>query len=186
MTRVIGVVVPSFSLREREPNPCNVRLADEAIRISGRLIARGYLPLVVAQWEVELAMKRVGKFREYEAIDYQDARRGVIPYGRTINQSESGKYLDTSDVVAGAVESFRQHGVERVVVVANPFIHQPYTYWLVHKAGMKIMWRHVRWIGFDKQSSQPWCRSWYRFLWQTIRLAVGKKHGFEGRQEPES
>lgn len=187
MTRVVGVLVPSFSLREQEPNPCNVRLSEEAQRICYELIDEGYLPLLVVQWEVELALQNVGNFREYGFISLEKAQgQRVIPYGGAVGQPGTGEYLGTKEVLDKALEIFRKEGCDRLVVVANPFVHQPYTYWLARSSGLKLMWRSVRWIGFDKQSTQWWCRSWWQFLWQSARLALGIQHGYKGRQAPQS
>jgi len=187
MTRVVGVLVPAFSLREQEPNPCNVRLAEEALRICYELIDADILPLLVVQWEVELALNDMGKFREYGKIRLPRAQnRGIVPYGGAIGQAESGEYLGTKEVVDQAIEIFRERECDSVIVVANPFIHKQYTSWLVQRAGMKVTPRSVRWIGFDKESTQWWCRSWWQFLWQTVRLALGIEHGFKGRQAPQS
>ena len=187
MTEKVAVLVPAFALRKVEPNPCNKRLAREALRICESLVKDGYHPVLVVQWEVELALKKLGKFDEYDQITTDMVcSQGVIEYGGTIEQRADGGYLGTQEVLDDALTLFREHRCTSLVVVANPFIHQQYTYWLARKSGLKLKWKRVKWIGFDKQSTQWWCRSWYQFLWQTVRLAVGLEHGYKGRQAPQS
>ncbi len=44
----VAVLAASFSLREEEPNPCNVRIAEEAFRVCDELIAEGHFPVLSA------------------------------------------------------------------------------------------------------------------------------------------
>ena len=160
----VAVLALSFSLRDEEPNPCNVRLAEETQRICRDLLGEGHAAVLAAQWEVGLALPRQNRWPYLE-----------------VDPRNDGKYLDTNEVFAAALEFFRAHGATRIVVVANPFIHQPYAYWLAHKH-FRPMWRRVRWIGFDRQSTQWWCRSWWSLVLYTLRTALGFQHGHGGRQ----
>ena len=47
MTEKVAVLVPAFALRKVEPNPCNKRLAREALRICESLVKDGYHPVPV-------------------------------------------------------------------------------------------------------------------------------------------
>lgn len=184
MTTRVLVMVPSFSLRDDEPNPCNVRLAEEALRICYELFNIGYVPVLVAQWEVDLALHQ-----QREAVSFIDLtlqrvfEERIIIYAGSVSQPEDGSYLDTKEVYEKAKQLAEEYECTYFVAVAQPFIHQPYTYWLARK-DFKLIWKRTRWIGFDKQSTQWWCRSWWQFLYQTVRLLTGAKHGHDGRQEP--
>lgn len=179
---VVAVLVASFSLREEEPNPCNVRLAKEAIRICDELVAEGYMPLLVTQWEVDLALRQMGTFAEYEPLsESQIVEDRIIPYGGTIGQMADGRYLGTREVYEGALELFRHYGCTAFVGVAQAFIHQPYLYMLARK-DFRLIWKRTRGIGYDKQSTQWWCRSWWQFAFQAFRLMAGSKHGYKGKQ----
>lgn len=177
---IVLVVAPSFSLREDEPNPCNAKLAEEAMRICEQLLRDGHQIILVPQWEVGLALRRHGTIKEY-ASTAECVGAGAWPYHEAGQRSDD-RYLDTKDVVEEALVFAKKNGATHVVAVANPFIHQPYTYWLVRKGGLRLMWRRVRWIGFDPESTQWWCRSWWKFTYQTVRLALGFKHGYADRQ----
>lgn len=180
---IVGVLAASFSLEEQEPNPCNMRLGDEAIRVCKQLIEQGHTPILAVQWEIGLALQQKGTIEEGEWREF--IQSGGWAY-EEIGQDEDGSYLGTKEVFERALPFFKKLGATRFVGVANPFIHQPYLYWLARGHGMKLMWRHVRWIGFDKQSTQWWCRSWWQFAYQTVRLALGNEHGHNGRQEQSS
>ena len=165
---IVAVLGASFSLREDEPNPCNVRLAKEVERISDNLVSNGHLPVVVVQWEIDLALRRLGA--DVVNWDY-----------KVIGPFDTDEYLGTEELITEASSFFQSFGATKFVAVANPFIHQQYVYFLARKH-FKLMLRRVRWIGFDKQSSQWWCRSWWQFLYQTARLAMGASHGYDGKQ----
>ncbi len=177
---IVGILAASFSLREEEPNPCNVKLADEAVRIYRELIKEGHQPVLAAQWEIGKALRKKGYIRE--TADGLVMEINHYPY-QEIGQYDDGRYLGTKELLDEAMLLFNDMGVTQFVAVANPYIHQPYTYWLAYRKGLKLAWRDVRWIGFDKQSTQWWCRSWWQFTYQTIRLTLGMPHGHNGRQE---
>ncbi len=178
MTRRVAVLAASFSLREQEPNPCNQRLAAETVRICKQFAEAGDLPIVVAQWEVGLALREHGQFRtnlRYGQVDAETWAFGEI------GQFDDGRYLGTKEVYEEARRFFHLMGATHFVAVANPFIHQPYLYWLARKH-YKLVFKRVRRIGFDKQSTQWWCRSWWKLLIYTVQVALFKKHGYNNRQ----
>jgi hypothetical protein len=177
---VVAVLVASFSLREVEPNPCNVRLAEEAVRICDDLVAAGHTVVIAAQWEVDLALQELGTFSEYD--DATELHRAGAWLYMKIDQYDDGRYLGTKEVLEEALDFFQEYNATEFVAVANPFIHQPYVYWLARKH-FKLRRQRVRQIRFDPESAQWWCRSWYQFAWQTVRLALGVRHGYAGRQE---
>lgn len=180
---MVGVLAASFSLRNEEPNPCNRRLAAETFRICDELLKQGYVPVVVAQWEVDLALRELRTAHDFGYPSKKEVlRKNIVVYAGSIGQYDDGRYLGTKELLEEAMPLFKEHGVTRFVGVANPFIHQPYLYWLARGTGLKLMWRRVHRIGFDKQSTQWWCRSWWQFAFQTVRLALGLSHGYDGRQ----
>lgn len=175
---IVAVLGASFSLREDEPNPCNIRIAKEAIRICRKLTRQGHTPVLALQWELDLALSKFGKLIEgswQEIID-----QGGWAYF-VIGQYDDGRYLGTEELMNEALPFFEKFKATHFVAVANPFIHQQYTYWLARKH-FKLMLRRVSWIGFDKESTQWWCRSWWQFVFQTVRLALRIEHGHGGRQ----
>lgn len=175
---IVAVLGASFSLRENEPNPCNIRIAKEVIRICTELIAQGHTPVLAVQREVGLALHELGSTSEGEWQYFID--NGGWAY-HEIGQYDDGRYIGTKDVLDEALAFFEEFGATRFVAVANPFLHQQYTYFLARKH-FKLMWRKVRYIGFDKESTQRWCRSWWQFAFQAVRLALGIEHGHGGRQ----
>ncbi len=169
MEAIVGILALSFSSRDEEPNPCNWQLARETLRIYHELTYDGHDVVLAAQWEVARAIRRLEQ---------------RPPEVHEITLSKDGRYLGTREVVEQAKPFLRQQGVSKLVIVANPFIHLSYARWLARRHAFKSMRRHVGWIGFDKESNQVWCRSWWRFSVQSTQLLFGKQHGYAGRQEP--
>ena len=162
-----AVLVASFSLREgNEPNPCNRRLALEALRIYWELVEEGRKPILIVQWEVGLALRLLGQGR----LIYKE-----------IGQLEDGAYLGTKEIFDVAVGLFEDRGATEFVGIANAFIHQPYLYWLARRH-FRLVWKRVRGIGFDSDSDQWWCRSWWQLLAYTGYGFVTGAHGHDGRQ----
>lgn len=187
MTEKVGVLVPAFGLREVEPNPCNIKLAEEALRQANSLMDRKKHceVVLVVQWEVERALKKLKHLDDDGLVKFYLARQWrTISSLHVVHQRADGQYLDTREVVDEAIKIFRAEGCTRMYIVANPFLHQQQAYALALGKGMKVRLRPTKWIGFDTQSTQWWCRSWHQFLWQAIRLMTGKKHGHNGRQVP--
>lgn len=56
----IAIVDFSYALREEEPNPCNVRLAEIVERAYYELLSEGIMVYVIAQWEVALQLEKYG------------------------------------------------------------------------------------------------------------------------------
>jgi hypothetical protein len=150
---VKGLVVFSFALRgeNREPNPCNVRLAaavEHIIRHENDRV------LVVAQWEVARALP------------------GWICVTQVVEPYTDGSYLDSEGVWTKAAEAFEAAGVEVVIPVAQPFLHLTKIKQLVRQSGFKLDKRHIGWIGFDKQSLQWWTRGPVRTLVYALLQSV--------------
>lgn len=175
---IVAVLGASFSLRDNEPGPCNVRIANEVIRICVELIEQGHIPVLAVQWEVDLALRELGSTSEGSWQHFID--NGGWAY-HAIGQYDDGRYLGTKEVLNEALPFFREFSAIRFVGVANSFIHQPYLYWLARKR-FKPMWRKVQGIGFDKESTQWWCRSGWQLCVYTAFTAVGGSHGHSGRQ----
>lgn len=143
----IGLVAFSFGLRWEEPSICNRRLAIEVWRIVLEEEKRGYCVLVVAQWEVAAALKKL-----------------PVPLAYIVERHHiTGAYLDSREVMAQAADVFGQYSVREVVPVANPFVHLRYCRSLVREYGFIPMERVIRRIGFDKDSLQWWTRGPVRY-----------------------
>lgn len=183
----VAVLAVSFSLREQEPNPCNVRIAEEAFRISDELIAEGHVPFLVAQWEVDLALNQLRSAVDFgnRLSESEVFGNTTIPYLGSVSQPADDSYLSTKEVYEVALPKFQEEECTHFVGVAQPFIHQPYLYWLARR-DFKLLWRKTRDIGFDPESTQPWCRSRTQFARQSVRLLLGSEHGYNGRQGPQS
>lgn len=175
---IVAVLGAAFSLREKEPNPCNVRLAVEAVRICVELKAQGHTPILVVQWEVGLAVKHYGQVLTGSSEEFI---KNLVTDYHEIGQYDDGRYLGTKELFEEALPFFKKAGATHFVAVANPFLHQPYAYLLARKR-FKPLWRRVYGIGFDKQSTQWWCRSWWQLLAYTVWLKFGGAHGHNGRQ----
>ncbi len=170
MTKKVLVLAASFSLREEEPNPCNWRIAIETMRICRDLRDRGDIVVLVAQWEVGLALRRLISAERLAEYGFME-----------IGQYADGRYLGTVELYQEAKSYADVVGASHITAVANPFIHLPYLYWLA-RSDFELRFRPIRWIGFDSRSTQWWCRSWYRLLYYTVKVAVFKDHGHNNRQ----
>ena len=151
----IGIIVLSWSYRPgREPNPCNVSLAGEYKRAYRELTAEGHSVFGSLQWEAALNMG----VREYNVVKVVRAyRRGSTCEG------------DSQEILEQSLEAFDEiGGVDEIVVIANPWIHLLVFRAMAKKRGVKIRSRKVRWIGFDKESSQWQVRGPIRSIVYTI------------------
>lgn len=174
---IVGVLAASFSLRIEEPNPCNVRIAEETIRICRELTASGHTVILAVQWEVGLALQQIQSLTY--VMPEEKLYSGWLYF--EVGLYEDGSYLGTKELYEDVRVFLKTQGVTHFVGVANPFIHLQYLYWLARK-DFKLMPRAVKWIGFDKESTQEWCRSPLKFAVHTLRLALGKSHGYNNRQ----
>lgn len=153
-----GMIVFSFALREREPNPCNIRLARAAERIIFKEEFKEEDIVVVAQRTVSLALHE-----RLVSIDH-------------VVQKKPG-YGGSEEVVRQAAEVFRRYGITEVIPVAQPFLLLTKCVQLVRKAGFRVpsfpkLCRMIGWIGFDWYSRQPWTRDPIRLVYYTMRQIV--------------
>lgn len=159
-----GIIAFSFALRasEDEPNPCNIRLAEAVKKIAQ---AEKSPVVIVTQWEIARKLRADG-----------------VPVAHSVELRPDGTYLDSDIVWAEAEQVFGQHGVKEVIPVAQPFMQLTKIRMMLNKSGYKILKRKVGWIGFDKQSSQPWTRGPIRlFIYSVKQLLLGLR-GHKGQQ----
>ena len=152
-----GMIVYSFALRDREPNPCNILLAQAARRIIDGQEESDTL-VVVAQRTVALALRQLGVSIEHVVVK----REG---------------YEGSEGVTDQAAVVFRRHRVTEVIPVAQPFLQLTKCLELVRKNGFRTpsffrLCRMIGWIGFDPWSKQPWCRGPIRFTVHAIRQVL--------------
>ena len=166
-----GIVALSFAKRAQEPNPVNEALAIYTDTAIDEAQQQGEQTIVVSQWEVALALPS----RPNLIVTQDDAT----------NVDRNGKlYLDSADVLKKAFEVFRAQGVNQVVVIANPFLHQSAAEALVRKAGFSVLTNKMPWVGFDnsQQNLQWWCKGPIRFVFYLALQVLGKltKQNFHG------
>ena len=164
---VVAVLAASFGLRVgREPNPCNIALAEEAMRICFKLRDEdGHKFKLIAQWEIAEALRDLG----YERYITEE-----------VKQRPDGTYLGTKEIYDDALEIFQMLGCVKFVAVANPFMHL----FVVRRMATQhfsVLKEKVRWIGFDRESDQWWCRSWWQLVAYSLMTLTGY-HGFGGMQ----
>lgn len=148
-----GIIVFSFAWRENSHSPCNVRLAKAAKRIIDG--ANGTV-VVVAQRSTAATLRELG-----------------IPVAHVVEKRPG--YESSEEVVRQAARIFWERGVkEEIIPVAQPFLQLTKCIQLVRKAGFRTpsFWklcRMIGWIGFDRQSAQPWTRGPVRLVFYTFR-----------------
>lgn len=161
----IGVIGLSFALRTRkeEPNPCNMKLAREFERIVALEKAEGHNVFGVLQWEIALA-PIARKIRMYNVKFVVERHRDGV------------SYLDTDEVLLQSKNVFNGlGGVDEVVIVANPWVHLRGARSRARRAyGFKVRIRRIRWIGFDKSSSQWWTRGPVQAFIYTVGRVIGQ------------
>jgi hypothetical protein len=146
---MIGIVAFSFALREGyEPSKCNHELARNVTRLYKKY---GGKSVIVAQWEIALALKALN-----------------VPVTHVVHR-KPGVYLDSNQVMFEASEVLLKQCTTRVIPVANPFIHLIKCKMLVRGYGFKLCNEHITWIGFDRESDQPWTRGPLRLVLYMIR-----------------
>lgn len=137
-----GMIIYSFALSEKEPNPCNQKLAEEAKRIAEKekRNSNGNEIKVAAQWETALGLKNLR----------------IEPDKIICVHRKKGAYLDSEEVTAQAVEYFKKQKITEIIPIAQPFLQITKCRWLIKKAGFVPLKRKINWIGFYKNSLQ-----WY-------------------------
>jgi len=155
----VGIVGFSFGLAEKEPNPCNVRLAEETNRILQEELDKGNEVVAVVQWEIAKAL---------EGLELRP--------DHVVNPKE-GIYLNSDMVMAEAASVFKEQGITEAVVVANPFLHLAACQVLVRKKGFTILKRRINRIGFYKESLQWWTRSPLNLVLYAVCMKLTGKRG---------
>ena len=156
---MIGIVGFSFALTKNEPNPCNLRLAEEVSRILREELNKGNNVVVVVQWEIAKALE----IFELKPDHVVKPKKGV--------------YLDSDILMKEATEVFLQRGITKVIPVANPFLHLSHCRKLVQKSGFILADRKVKRIGFCKESLQWWTRSPFNLILYGIHIKLFGKGG---------
>lgn len=166
-----GIIVYSFALRDREPNPCNVRLARATKRIKEEFEEQGETVLIVAQKTVAFALRGLEVPVDYTVVRYK------YP-GRT----------DSEDITTQAADFFRSVSpaddpVDEVIPVAHP-IQEIKCRQEVRKAGFKTLsllklWRKIGRVGTDRESKQWWTRGPIRLI---TGAAIQVLFGYNTRQ----
>lgn len=167
----VGIVALSFAKRAVEPNPVNIKLAEVADNFDEQAFQDDNPALMIAQWEVALALP----YAAHLVVNQEDATK----------KDRNGKpYLDSEDVLEKAFIEFRKYGITDVIVVANPFLHLQAAQAIVKKAGFTVVKYKVPWVGFDndQRSLQWWCKGPIRFIAYLAIQVVGKltKQDFHG------
>ncbi|MEK7659466.1 MAG: hypothetical protein AAB338_02335 [Patescibacteria group bacterium] len=146
------MIVFAFALRRIGQSPCNIRLAQAAKRI---IDEADDTIVVVVQRTTAIALRELG-----------------ISVKHIIERRPG--YEGSEEVVRQAARVFRQKGIKEVILVAQPFLQLTKCIQLVRKAGFRTpsFWklcRMIGWIGFDRQSVQPWTRGPVRLVFYTFR-----------------
>lgn len=159
-----GIVVFSFALREesQEPNPCNVRLAQETERISSTVIGDA---VIVSQWEVSRKLRTDGYEPSY-----------------SVELRTDGTYLDSEGVWNDAKAVFTKMGITEVIPVAQPFLQMRKVRQMIAADGFTVVQMPIGRIGFDKLSTQPWTRSRMRLLFYAVKQVLTGARGHNGKQ----
>lgn len=145
--RDVAIVAFSFALRKgnQEPNPCNLKLAQEVLRLRKDYPSS----LVVAQWEVAKALGRLGHTADH-----------------VISRPSDGTYLDTNFVWREACEHLADAEIWQVVPVAQPFLQLTQVRRMIRRSPFALQVRRINRIGFDnsRDNSQWWTKGPVRLL----------------------
>jgi hypothetical protein len=155
----IGIVGFSFGLTDAELNSCNIKLAEEIMRISSEQVYIGNKVIVVAQWEIAKALKYLGLDIEH-----------------IVNRNE-GIYLDGDMVMAEETSVFKAQEIKEAIVVANPFLHLATCQEIARKSGFEVVKEKIKQIGFCKDSLQWWTRNSLFLITYGIRMKILGKRG---------
>ncbi|TAM70748.1 MAG: hypothetical protein EPN48_05245 [Microbacteriaceae bacterium] len=156
-----GIVAFSFALRRenQEPNPCNERLAANVERAVEQVPGT---PAVIAQWEVARALKPL---------------RGTVD--KVVGPDADDEYLGSEQVWEDAKQVLKERGINRVVLIAQPFLHLSKVARLARNDGYDIIRFQVRGIGFDntKENTQWWTRGPVRLAAYALPQMLAGIHG---------
>ncbi|MBI2003448.1 MAG: hypothetical protein HYS78_00485 [Parcubacteria group bacterium] len=146
------MIVFSFGWRRKGHSSCNIRLAKAAKRI---IDVADDTVIVVAQRTTTVVLREFG-----------------ISVEHTVERCPG--YEGSEEVVRQAAAVFRRYRITEGIPVAQPFLQLTKCVQLVRKAGFMTpsFWklcRMIGWIGFDRQSAQPWTRGPVRLVLYTFR-----------------
>lgn len=165
----VGIVGFSFGLRSEaeEPNPSNQALAREVVRTSSYVNFYDGSAYVITQWEITKGL----------------ADAGIEP-DLSVGLHADGTYLGSKDVWEEARADLEDEGIDRVIIVAQPFLHLPALKKMVRRDGFKVLNFPIRKIPFDDSSlnAQPWTRSKPALAWYAVKSLLGVKPGHGGMQ----
>lgn len=162
MDPATGLVAFSFGLGHVEPNPCNVRIAKEAERIVAQ---ENRKVIVVAQWEVDLQLQH----------DSQ-------PPALSVEKLADGSYLGSEEVWEAAKLLFKEQGITEIIPVAQTFLHLWKIKQMITRDGFTVIARPIGKIGFDKESTQWWCRGPIQLAVYSAMQLVSGYRGHHGKQ----
>ena len=145
------MIVYSFAWRKKGHSPCNIRLAEGAKRI---IEAQDEPVLVFAQRTTALVLKEL-------SVECQ-----IVP--------KRSSYEGSEVLTRQPAEVFKENGITEVIPVAQPFLQLTKCIQLVHKEGFRTpsffkLVSLIGWIGFDRESVQPWTRGLFRLVFYTAR-----------------
>lgn len=162
MKQKIAIVAFSWGMRKfKEPNPCNLRIAEEVARLK-RKYEKDFEILIFSQWEVGIGLRRIGISEEINAEVYDD-KHDI--YGNKL-------FLDSNLVWEELLPKLAE--VDYILPVCQPFLHKNKIMSLIKKAKREgsingeIVKESIKWIGFDKENDQWQCRTW----WQALIYAI--------------
>lgn len=151
MASPIGIVACSFGRRVNEPGPANAQLGQALLDLFDDLYATDGVPpgtVIVSQWEIV-------RYLERPAIDSAGiVDRIVTREDATFRETGGRTYLSTNDVLEVAEQVFREHGVERVIVVAKPFLHLALTRAMMRGRGFSVSKHPMPRIGFNNDPDE--------------------------------
>lgn len=165
MEAKIGIVAFSFSQRDVEPNPCNVRLG-RAVKRAVKRYGREHV-YIVAQWEIATWLTQFGS----------------IGADHTVWPPKDGSYLGSEGVWGVARTEFKWEDITDVISIEQPFLQRRKTHRLIKADRFEILPFEVGKIGFDPESNQPWCRSRRALMKYAIKQMLTSGRGFNGQQK---
>ncbi len=108
----------------------------------------------------------------------------------TQHHIDPAQYLDSDSVITQIVDRARKDGIEELRVMAFPFIHGPYCYFVLRREAAKygirvrslslgLGFTLIGWLcAFDELSYQPWTRGPIQaFGYATYRFLTKKRRG---------
>lgn len=161
-TQQWALVALSFGQRDfdLEPGPINRRLGSIAARYVRGLSSP---TLVVAQWEIALEMGRQG-----------------VPVDFAVYPEEGVDYIDTGDVWRQARQFLDAHDIERVALLAHPFLHRSLARHIIRRDGYMVQTLKTGMVGFDPdaRNRQWWTRGPVRLMTYSALRAAGISRQF--------